>query len=120
MKYSAVIVAVVVAAIIVIAIFSMLQGSALRQYGPNASTSVNLQPEVGQKSSDSSATNASSATNWLMYHRDLAHTGSIPSAAKATIRPDWTSVSLDGQVYAEPLIEGNRVFVATENNSIYS
>jgi hypothetical protein len=33
----------------------------------------------------------------------------------------WAApVSLDGQVYAEPLVCGNTVFVATENNSVYA
>jgi outer membrane protein assembly factor BamB len=32
---------------------------------------------------------------------------------------DWTS-SLDGDVYAQPLVFGGHVFVATENNSVYS
>jgi outer membrane protein assembly factor BamB len=33
---------------------------------------------------------------------------------------EWTSPSLDGIVYAQPLVFGGAVFVATENNSVYS
>jgi len=32
----------------------------------------------------------------------------------------WTSESLDGEVYAEPLVVGDRVLVATEHDSVYS
>jgi outer membrane protein assembly factor BamB len=32
----------------------------------------------------------------------------------------WTSDSLDGDIYAEPLIVGEKVLVATEQNSVYS
>jgi outer membrane protein assembly factor BamB len=32
----------------------------------------------------------------------------------------WTSPPLDGDVYAEPLVLGSRVFVATENDSVYA
>ncbi len=32
----------------------------------------------------------------------------------------WTTPSLDGDIYAEPLVFGGSVFVATENNSVYS
>jgi outer membrane protein assembly factor BamB len=36
------------------------------------------------------------------------------------IRARWRSVALDGGIYGEPLISGRRVFVATENNSVYA
>ena len=35
-------------------------------------------------------------------------------------RPDWTSPSLDGQLYGEPLEVAGRVYVATENDSVYA
>jgi outer membrane protein assembly factor BamB len=54
-----------------------------------------------------------------MYHRDLIHSGFIPVDVKS-VSKDWTSQKLDGAIYAEPLIVGGKVYVATENNSIYS
>jgi len=33
---------------------------------------------------------------------------------------DWNSTTLDGAVYAEPLVYGGDVFVATENDSVYA
>jgi outer membrane protein assembly factor BamB len=32
----------------------------------------------------------------------------------------WSSASLDGDVYAQPLVVGNSIFVATQNDSIYA
>ena len=34
--------------------------------------------------------------------------------------PAWTSTSLDGPLYGEPLVSGGRVFVATENDTVYA
>jgi outer membrane protein assembly factor BamB len=57
---------------------------------------------------------------WPTYHRVLARTGDAsagPPLGKARRR--WTA-SVDGAVYAEPLIAGGKVIVATENNSVYA
>ena len=32
----------------------------------------------------------------------------------------WTSPSLDGQIYGEPLLYAGRVYVATENDTVYA
>jgi outer membrane protein assembly factor BamB len=62
------------------------------------------------------------ASDWLTYHHDLARTGRDANSATAggTIRHLWTSAHLDGAIYAEPLVAGQRVFVATENDSVYA
>ena len=65
---------------------------------------------------------------WLTYHHDFFRTGfdsymsniSSPSSALPIIHRNWTSITLDGAVYAEPLVAQGRVYVATENNTIYS
>jgi len=41
--------------------------------------------------------------------------GSVDTAARA-----WTSPALDGQLYGEPLVFDNRVYVATENDFVYA
>lgn len=58
---------------------------------------------------------------WVTYHHDLARTGVDTTApAFESARPGWTSPQLDGSVFAEPLLAGNNVFVATENDTVYS
>jgi len=61
------------------------------------------------------------AANWPTYHGDntrQGYDGSDPGLASPTRA--WTSPELDGQVYAQPLVEGTQVIVATENNTVYS
>jgi len=58
---------------------------------------------------------------WTTYHRLPDRTGVDPdSSHPVTPRAAWHSTPLDGAIYAEPLVLGPRVFVATENNSIYA
>ncbi len=58
---------------------------------------------------------------WTTYHDNAARTGFDPdSSHPLPPKPAWQSVALDGAVYAEPLVLGHMVFVATENNTIYA
>jgi outer membrane protein assembly factor BamB len=56
-----------------------------------------------------------------VYHDDpagrgvAAGVGSVDTAARA-----WTSPTLDGQLYGEPLVLGDRVYVATEGDTVYA
>jgi PQQ-like domain len=64
---------------------------------------------------------ASPAGDWTTYHRDNSRAGAQPMANVTSLRPAWTGpTSLDGQVYAEPLVCGGTVYVATEEDSIYA
>jgi outer membrane protein assembly factor BamB len=59
--------------------------------------------------------------SWTVYHDDpagsgvAAGVGSVDTATRA-----WTSPKLDGQLYGEPLVLGGRVYVATENDTVYA
>ncbi len=56
-----------------------------------------------------------------MYHGDPAGDGVAASVnAVNTSAPAWTSPALDGQLYGEPLVSGGRVYVATENDTVYA
>ncbi len=60
-------------------------------------------------------------TSWTVYHGNAL--GSGVDTSGMTLSPAnhaWTSPVLDGQVYGEPLVTGGRVFVATENDTIYA
>jgi PQQ-like domain len=48
--------------------------------------------------------------------------GGVPPAGPplGDVRHAWTSPTLDGDVYAEPLVVGSRVFTATENDTVYA
>ncbi len=63
---------------------------------------------------------AASDSAWTTYHHDAARTGVDPSSSVPSPSFSWASAQLDGKVYAEPLVLGSRVYVATENNSVYA
>ncbi len=56
-----------------------------------------------------------------MYHGDPAGTGTGESVRSInTAAPAWTSPTLDGDLYGEPLIFSGRIYVATENDTVYA
>jgi outer membrane protein assembly factor BamB len=58
--------------------------------------------------------------DWTTYHRDGARSGVAPHVTPVgKLAVAWRA-HLDGAVYGEPLTVGDSVFVATENDSIYS
>jgi outer membrane protein assembly factor BamB len=60
------------------------------------------------------------SANWPTYHANLARTAvDATSPGLSNFHRTWTQ-QFDGQVYAEPLAVGNRVYVATENNTVYA
>jgi outer membrane protein assembly factor BamB len=63
---------------------------------------------------------AKGSANWPTYHANLARTGvDQTSPPLGQVRQAW-SRQLDGALYAEPLALGDRVYVATENNTVYA
>ena len=60
------------------------------------------------------------SAEWTEYHRDAGRAGLGPAEpALNGARVAW-DVSVDGDVYASPLIVAGHVIVATENNTVYS
>ena len=61
------------------------------------------------------------AGSWTVYHDDPAGNGVAPPvSAVDTTAAVWNSPALDGQIYGEPLIYAGRVYVATENDTVYA
>jgi outer membrane protein assembly factor BamB len=59
--------------------------------------------------------------DWPVYHHDVAGAGAVTSVTSVdTSRRAWTSPALDGHIYGEPLVSAGRVYVATENNTVYA
>ncbi len=60
-------------------------------------------------------------SNWTTYHGNAEATG--VDLAQTRLRPSrraWTSPTLDGQLYGEPLVADGRVVAATENDTVYA
>ena len=102
------------------ALFALPVVLALASCGGSSSSHTSTGPSAGAPAAPSRppAGSAVRATDWPTYHRDLARTGYDARAPRAArLRRAW-SASLDGDAYAEPLVAGGRVIVATENDSL--
>jgi outer membrane protein assembly factor BamB len=59
------------------------------------------------------------AGDWPAYHHDAARTGlSSDQGVLGTVTQAWATAPLDGLIYAQPLVVGDRVLVATEANLV--
>jgi hypothetical protein len=58
---------------------------------------------------------------WTTYRHDAARSGIDPDST-SPLPPSqlWQTTTLDGNIYTEPLVYGSHVYVATENDTIYS
>ena len=67
------------------------------------------------------APHADVTTSWTVYHGSALGSGVDTSGVTFSPPNDaWTSPTLDGELYGEPLVAGGRVFVATQNDTIYA
>jgi outer membrane protein assembly factor BamB len=58
-------------------------------------------------------------SQWLTFDGDGARSGFAPGASFEGVRRAWTSQSLDGDVYGQPLVVNSHVIAVTENNTVY-
>jgi outer membrane protein assembly factor BamB len=59
--------------------------------------------------------------DWTVYHGDAQGSGVDTSGTSLSpLSAAWTSPTLDGQIYGEPLEATGRVYVATETDTVYA
>jgi len=64
---------------------------------------------------------ATSGSDWTSFDQNGLRTGVDASGATfADPTAAWTSPTLDGSLFGQPLISTNRVFAATENDTVYA
>src|SRR5204863_2568274 len=83
---------------------------------PTASASST--PSPGATAEPSAASTGTS--DWTTYGGSASRSGVAPGAPATPKLRRRFARSLDGQVYAQPLIAGGRIYVATQNNSVYA
>ena len=94
--------------------------------GSTTSSAVTSTTTSGPSSSSTSPSSTTSTSpgadgDWSAYHHDAARSGmSSDQQPLGSVAQAWTSDALDGYIYAEPLVVGDTVIVATEGNSIYA
>ena len=63
----------------------------------------------------------SDSGSWTVYHDNPVGTGvAEPVSTVDTATQVWTSPALDGQIYGEPLVYSGRIYLATENDTVYA
>jgi PQQ-like domain len=67
-----------------------------------------------------SSISASAQGDWPTYHHDNARTGVAAGLAPLGCLSRAWQARLDGAVYGQPLLVGDRVFAATENDTVYA
>jgi len=68
-----------------------------------------------------STTAPAAAPSWTVYHGNTTGSGVATAVSSVSLSTRaWTSLTLDGQLYGEPLVSGGRIFVATENDTVYA
>ena len=127
--------AIAVIAIIVVAsigaYFLLNPANAIPTTASNSGSTLNASSSLGTSSgSKATSTSTTSSTgsfstvmggsDWPTYHHDNSRTGNAGVLSVASAKAGWVSQHLDGKVYAEPLAFGGKIFVATENDSVYA
>ena len=88
--------------------------------GAHTTPQVTALPGGPSPSTSAPAPGALGPDDWPTYHRDNTRHGDAPHLTpRSALSVSW-SAKLDGAVYGQPLVVGDRVFAATENNTIYA
>jgi polyvinyl alcohol dehydrogenase (cytochrome) len=88
-----------------------------------AFTALLLAPWPGSPAfgSTTSTPKGGASPSWTVYHGDPTGAGVATGISSVNVTsPAWTSPDLDGSLYGEPLAANGRVFVATENDTVYA
>lgn len=75
---------------------------------------------VPPQQNTASPTSAPGGTDWPTYHLNNQRTGYLAGTPDPRSLVKRWSLRLDGAVYAEPLVVGNHLIVATEGDSLYA
>ena len=101
-------VGLLVAGVVGVAGSPALAGVSAGQAGPNGSSTASLSAAV-------------TTSDWTTFDHDSLRSGVDPSGNSfSPATPAWTSPTFDGQLYGQPLVATGRVFVATENDTVYA
>src|SRR5450755_2375904 len=106
---------VMLAAVLAVLLAAAACSSAAPSSGPSASAAP-----VSPSASTAPAAPSGQDADWPTYDRTADRSGvSVSSPAAGSVRSSWT-VSVDGPVYAQPLIGGSEVIIATANDTVYA
>ncbi|HEX4258454.1 MAG TPA: PQQ-binding-like beta-propeller repeat protein [Streptosporangiaceae bacterium] len=85
-----------------------------------AAPATQASPATSVPSASPAPTATGTQADWLTYDRTAGRGGlSVTTPAPGHVRKAWTA-RVDGAVYAQPLIAGPTVIIATENDTVYA
>jgi outer membrane protein assembly factor BamB len=93
-------------------------GSSKKPSQPSTTTSPSTSAPASTGATTTAPAPAAVDAGWTQFAHDAARTGHVDGPP--VHRQAWSSSTLDGPIYAQPLIVGESVFVATENNTLYA
>jgi outer membrane protein assembly factor BamB len=112
-----------VLAAVVTAVLSAVAACTSGGNQPHASASPAAPTAWASSAGPASPTPAATGTqaaDWPTYDRTASRSGvSVTTPAPGRVREAWTA-TVDGAVYAQPLIVGATVIIATENDTVYA
>ena len=88
---------------------------------PSASPGDIATPSLSGTSPSPGATPSPALTaSWPEYHHDAQRTGQSAATPDVSTLSTWWTARLDGAVWAEPLVVGDKAIVVTENDTLYA
>ena len=80
-------------------------------------TSMSPKREIlyGRRGAATPRAAATANSNWTVYHNNVGRSGAAPAGLRlSSLRRAWTSPTLDGNLYGEPLVWQKRVYDRSE------
>jgi len=106
------------AALAVATLLAACGGTAARPTSPSRAPSA--APTVTPSPTTAITPVPAGADVWPVYHQNQQRTGQSPNTPPLTSLATRWNAHLDGAVWAEPIVVGENVIVATENDTLYA
>ena len=120
-KLTLTLIVAIIVAVSAIGAYLFLSNSLLGNRTSSPSTAKSPSSEPNQSSSSQSLSIPCGGDTWSTYDCNYSRYG-VDANESIVHSPafKWQSAKLDGKIYAEPLVAFGKVFVATENDSVYA
>jgi polyvinyl alcohol dehydrogenase (cytochrome) len=94
---------------------------ALRGIATSATLLLALAGSGSSLGSSAATPSPAAGPSWTVYHGNPTGSGVAAGISSVDVAsPAWTSPSLDGALYGEPVASQGEIFVATENDTVYA
>ncbi len=96
-------------------------GSATHSLSTSSTSSTTLRPQTTVTTATTGTNENKRNSDWTTYHGGALSSGVDTSGVKLdSPHQAWSSPTLDGELFGEPLVVAGVVYVATENDTVYA